>query len=99
MAQPSPENRILECIDRGMGTLGESSRAAIYWHIGHTCGVTREQIPRNPRKFRECLESILGLGAGILEKLIVQEIRSAFKIPAKVESLEESVKKAMAVDN
>ena len=95
MAQQSPEQKVLECIDRGMGSLGESSKAAIYWHIEHTYGVARGEIPRNAQKFRRSLEALFGLGAAVLERLIVMEIRSEFKIPSKVESLEEAIKKAM----
>ena len=78
-----------------MGSLGESSRQAIYWHFEHDYGLKHEEIPRNPQRFKKSLDSMFGLGAGVLERLIVMEIRSAFEIPDKVESLEHAIKKAM----
>ena len=95
MAQPGPGQKVLECVDRGMASLGESSRQAIYWHLEHSFGLTREEILRSPQRFQKVLESMFGLGASVLERVIVMEIRSEFKIPSKVESLEEAIKKAM----
>ena len=95
MDQKSFEDKILECVDRGMALLGESSKQVVYWHLGVLYNMRRIDIPRNPQKFKKSLESIFGLGASILERAIVTEIRSAFDIPDEVESLEQAIKLAM----
>ncbi|MHB2035686.1 MAG: NitrOD5 domain-containing protein [Nitrososphaerales archaeon] len=95
MSQKTPEQKVLECVDRGLGSLGESSKQAVYWHLGVLYNMRRIDIPRNPQKFKKSLESIFGLGASILERVIVTEIRSAFDIPDEVESLEQAIKLAM----
>ena len=99
MAEQSPEQKVLECIDRAVGSLGESSRQVIYWHLNILYDIKRIDIPKNPQKFRECLESIFGSGASTLEVLIEMEIRSAFQIPNKAEGLEQVMKEAMGSTN
>lgn len=99
MQKPSPEQRVLECVDRGLASLGESSRQAIYWHFERSFGLTREEILRDPQEFKRVLEEMFGIGARVLERLIVMEIRSEFKLPSKVESFEQAIKKAMEGNN
>ncbi|MGA2874274.1 MAG: hypothetical protein ABSE82_01935 [Nitrososphaerales archaeon] len=93
------EEKFLECIDRALASLGESSRQVIYWHLNILYGIKRTDVPKNPQKFRECLESIFGSGASALEILIEMEIRSAFQIHNKAESLEQVMKEAMGSTN
>lgn len=94
MAQPSFEDRVLGCADRGMGSLGEGARHAIYWHMEHSYGLKHEEIARKPQEFIKSLEAMFGPGASILERLIVREIRSTFKVSEKVERFEEAVSEA-----
>ena len=77
-----------------MASVGESSRQAIFWHIEQFYGVKREEIPMNPIEFKKSLESLFGPGAVILERSIIAEIRSEFKIP-KVDTFEQAVRGAM----
>ena len=78
-----------------MASLGESARQALFWHMEHAFGVKREDIPKNPEKFQESLESLFGSGANILVRSIETEISSGFKIPNRWQNLGEAVRKAM----
>ena len=98
MAQPSFEDRVLECIDRGLSSLGKSTRQSIYWHIEHQYGLKREYIPGRPKEFIKALKTLFGPGASPLERMIVREMNSAFKVVKKAESFEEAVAQARKVD-
>jgi len=70
---------ILECIDRGLSSLGESAKYVIYWHLKKDYKVSREEIPENPEKFLEALRDMFGAaGAAVLERSIVREIKFRF---------------------
>lgn len=94
MTRLSFEDRVLGCVDKGMGTLGDGTSLAVYWHIERTYGLKREEIPGEPQKFMKSLEAIFGAGAHVLEMSVVMEIRSAFGIPDRVASLEQAVRLA-----
>jgi len=95
LSQRKPEQRILECLDKGLSSIGESSRQALYWHIEHTYGVKRDDIPLHPDKFQASLESLFGVGSKILVRSIEAEISSVFKISGKWSTLEQAVGRAL----
>ena len=90
MTQPSFEDKVLECVERGLSSLGESTRQSIYWHIEHEYGLKHEQIPGRPKEFTKALKTLFGPGASSLERMIVREINSEFKITGS-ESFEKAV--------
>lgn len=94
MSQPSFEDKVLGCVDRLLGSLGESTMQATYWHMEHTYGLKRDSIPRRPGEFVATLEAMFGSGASILERMLVREVRSAFRLPGSVGSFEEAIRKA-----
>jgi hypothetical protein len=94
-SQNNAEQRILECLDKGLSSIGESSRQALYWHIEHAYGVKRDEIPRNAEKFQASLESLFGSGSKILVRSIEAEINSVFKISGKWQTLEQAVRRAL----
>jgi hypothetical protein len=65
---------LLEAVDEGLGTLGDSSRKAIYYHLEISFKVKREEIPRRIKTFAAAIEKIFGLGANFLEILIMRRL-------------------------
>ncbi len=98
MADPSFDERILKCIEKGMAPIGESARNAILWHIEKNNQLKLSEIPSNPKLFLDALEKILGHGTFVVEKMIVRQIESEFDIPGNIESLVEVVKIARQVN-
>ncbi|MDG6994569.1 MAG: hypothetical protein JRN52_01490 [Nitrososphaerota archaeon] len=94
MAQPSFEDKIIECIDKGMASIGESATKAILWHIEQNSHLKLKEISSKPEQFVNALKDILGPGATTVERLIVREVNSTFKITGKVESFTEAVARA-----
>jgi hypothetical protein len=82
------DTAILECVDRGIGTLGDAAKRAAYWHMEFTFGLRREDIPRRPQAFVRSIRQMLGGGAQVLEKSIVKEMERAFMISAGFRSFD-----------
>ncbi len=75
----SLDEEILECVDRGLSSLGESAKYVIYWHLKKDHKISREEIPRNPEKFLKALNDMFGdAGAAVLERSIIREIKLRF---------------------
>jgi hypothetical protein len=68
------EKLMLEAIDEGLSSLGESSKQAIYFHLEKTFDIRREEIPDRVSAFSQAIENIFGAGAGCLEILIMQRL-------------------------
>ncbi|MEM3506597.1 MAG: hypothetical protein QW589_00315 [Candidatus Bathyarchaeia archaeon] len=85
------ENKVLRCIDKAIGSLGESVKHAIYWHLEHAKNLKYEEIPKKPEEFIKALESIFGEGTKVLERIIVREISLEFGT-SKSESFLEVIK-------
>ena len=66
--------RLLEAIDEGLSTLGESSKQAIYFHLEISFHVKKADIPRKIEEFAAAIEKIFGLGANFLEILIMRRL-------------------------
>ena len=98
LSRPSFEDKILECVDIGMASLGKSVTKAIIWHIEQNSHLKLKDIPSKPNKFVEALEDILGPGAAMVERMIVMEVKAAFRIAGKAESFQEAVARARAVN-
>ena len=65
---------LIEAVDEGLLMLGESGRDVVYFHLQHSYGPRKENIPDNPEIFTECLRKIFGLGAQVIEKSIVKAL-------------------------
>jgi len=70
------EEFLLEAIDEGLSLLGESSKQAVYFHLGKTFKITRQDIPYRLEQFIDAIEKIFGSGAKILE---IQIMKCLFK--------------------
>jgi len=66
------ERILLDAVDETLGTLGESIREAVYFHLETKFSVNKQTICKDPSAFSEGLEKIFGMGAKFIEKTIVE---------------------------
>jgi hypothetical protein len=66
-------NRVLlDAIEGGLSSLGNSQREAIFYHLKASFRLKKENIPLNLSEFHQALEEIFGPGSPYLEKVIVR---------------------------
>jgi len=65
---------LLEAVDEGLYSMGESSKLAVYFHIEKNFNIRRDEIPCRIEDFARAMESIFGLGAHFLEILIMKRL-------------------------
>jgi hypothetical protein len=65
---------LLQAVDEGLASLGDSSKEAIYFHLDKDFKVKKEQIPSRLDDFTAAIESIFGMGANFLEILIMKQL-------------------------
>lgn len=68
------QRTILDAVEEGLATLGESPKQAILFHLEKTFKLPREEIPRNLTEFKKAIEKIFGPGAPYVEKLILEKL-------------------------
>lgn len=74
MSRSRFDKLLLEAVDEGLSSLGESSKQAIYFHLAKSFNVKRNAIPLEIEAFAEAIEKIFGLGANFLEVLIMKRL-------------------------
>jgi len=74
LSKHSFEKLLLEAIDEGLSSLGDSAKHAIYFHLKNNYGINRRDIPSKIEEFVDAIEKIFGLGAKILEILIMKQL-------------------------
>ena len=65
---------ILDAIEGGLSSLGDSPKNAIFYHLENSFHLKKEDIPLNLSEFQQALERVFGPGAPYLEKLIVRRL-------------------------
>jgi len=68
------EKLLLEAVDEGLSSLGQSSKQAIYFHLEKSFNIKRQEIPCNLEVFADAIEKIFGSGADFLEILIMKRL-------------------------
>jgi hypothetical protein len=68
------EKLLLEAIDEGLSTLGESSKQAIYFHLDKSFNIKKTEIPNKVEPFEQALKRIFGIGADFIETLIIKRL-------------------------
>jgi hypothetical protein len=68
------ESFLLEAVDDGLSSLGESSKQTIYYHLEKSFNVRREDIPTRVNAFTQAIENIFGVGANFVEVLIMKKL-------------------------
>ena len=85
------EKLLLEAVDEGLSTVGESSKQVIYFHLEKTFNIKRQDIPQKIEEFADAIEKIFGLGAKVLETQIMEQlhrkIRHAIKYAQEPKNL------------
>ena len=87
LAKQSEFDKLLvSAIDDALGSLGESVKRSIYFHIENKFKVTRNEIPKNLEEFQGGLEKIFGAGARFIEIQIMRNLHRKIGLPLKMES-------------
>jgi len=68
------ERFLLEAVDEGLSSLGESSKQAVYYHLEKGFKIKKHEIPNNVEDFEKAIEKIFGMGASFLEILIMKRL-------------------------
>jgi hypothetical protein len=68
------EDLLIEAVDEGLTSLGESAKQAIYFHLEDRFKIAKNDIPYHLEDFTEGLEKIFGLGASFIEILIMKSL-------------------------
>jgi nucleoside-diphosphate-sugar epimerase len=68
------EKLLLEAVDEGLSSLGDSTKYAIYFHLEETFNINKRDIPHKIEEFADALEKIFGLGAKPIEILIMRHL-------------------------
>lgn len=74
MSRSRFDKLLLEAVDEGLSSLGESSKQAIYFHLAKSFSIRRTEIPLEIEEFAKAIEKIFGLGANFLETLIMKRL-------------------------
>ena len=87
LSNSSFEKFLLEVIEEGLSSLGDSSKQALYFHLEKTFNIKREDIPYKVEEFADALEKIFGAGAKVLQIMIMKqlykEVRGVIKYDQK----------------
>jgi len=70
----SLEKILVESIDEGFSSLGETCKQAIYFHLEKKYKLTKQEIPSRINDFSEAIENIFGVGAKILQIRIMKNL-------------------------
>lgn len=74
MPQSNFRKTLLEAVEEGLSSLGDSPKQAIFFHLENSFEVSKDKIPANLPKFEKALKKIFGPGVPYLEKLIVKRL-------------------------
>ena len=73
---------VLDAVDAGLSSLGDSPKQAIYFYLEKTFKIKRSEIPKKIEEFATALEQIFGHGAKLVEiqimKLLYEKVGQAF---------------------
>jgi len=67
---------LLDAVDDGLLALGESVRNVMYHHVKRKRSLRREEIPERLEAFHEVLDTSLGAGARVIERLVAEKLYS-----------------------
>jgi len=74
LSKRSFEKLLLEAVDEGLSSLGDSAKQAIYFHLEKTFNINKRDIPSKIEEFADAIGKIFGFGAKPLEILIMQRL-------------------------
>jgi hypothetical protein len=65
---------LLEAVDEGLSSLGNSSKRILYSHLDKGFKIKKQEIPEKIEAFADAIENIFGVGAGSIEILIMKRL-------------------------
>jgi len=65
---------LLEAIDEGLSSLGDSCQQAVYFHLKKTFKINKRDIPHKIEEFADAIEKLFGHGAKFLEIRIMKHL-------------------------
>lgn len=68
------EKLLLESVDEGLSSLGDSAKQAVYFYLKKSYKLDKRDIPRKIEEFADAMERTFGLGSKFLEILIMKRI-------------------------
>jgi len=75
---------VVEAIEVGLSNvLGESAKDALFHHLEKTCGLKRHEVSSRVDDFARKLETLLGPGAEVLERAIVNDLYNRLSIESE----------------
>jgi len=74
LSQNNVRKILLEAVEEGFSSLGDSPKQAIFFHLETSFKIRKDNIPTNLTEFARALEKIFGPGAFYLEKLIAKRL-------------------------
>lgn len=74
---------LLEAVDEGLSSLGDSAKQVIYFYLEKTFKIDRRNIPHKIEEFADAIEKFFGPGAKPLEILVMRYLHK--KIGHKIE--------------
>ncbi len=69
LLQPSPNAIVVAVIEKGLDSLGNSPKQAIWTFLENDYNLDKTILPENIRAFQDALQKIFGLGYGFLDTL------------------------------
>jgi hypothetical protein len=69
LLQPSANAIVLAVIEKGLDSLGDSPKQAIWTFLENEYNLDKNELPQNIRAFQEALQKIFGLGYSFLDAL------------------------------
>lgn len=89
MSEDDFETLLLEAVDEGLSSLGDSSKHAIYFHLQETFNIDKHEIPKNIDAFDKAIKKIFGIGANFLEILIIRKLHQKAAQTIRIQTPEE----------
>lgn len=74
MSKRDFDKLLLEAIDEGLSSLGESSKQAVYFHLERKFNIDKQEIPYRVKDFAGAIEKIFGLGGDVIEITIMERL-------------------------
>ena len=71
------EKIIREVIEKGLDSLGQSPKQAVWFCLEKDFGFDREKLPKNLKTLEESLQKVFGLGYKFLETLFMRYLQEA----------------------
>jgi len=71
---------LLEAIDETLSCLGENSKTATYIRLETTFKIKKKEIPNKIDDFSGALESLFGLGAKVLEIMLMKRLHDKVRV-------------------